>query len=364
MFFYNLTNDNAGRRTADRLLKLRRQLVDEGPPTKSLDTLLLATWNIREFDSPAYGPRLPEALFYIAEIISHFDLVAIQEVREDLTALEKIKQMLGASWHYIATDVTEGKAGNRERMAFLYDTRKVRFGGLAGEIVIPPVEIKNANGKKIRYDPTRQLYRTPFICGFHAGWAKFMLCTVHILYGKNQAQNPQREEEIRLLAEFLAKRATSDSSWSRNLVLLGDFNIFRRKDTTLQALTTAGFEIPPELQNVPATNTGKTKRHYDQITFAPRHRHFETTGRAGVFNYFKSVFRDTEEELETYKSAMGAALLTTSKGKPRDAKGQRKYYRTYWRTHQMSDHLPMWVELKIDFGEEYLQDLVGGSSPS
>lgn len=25
-----------------------------------------------------------------------------------------------------------------------------------------------------------------------------------------------------------------------------------------------------------------------------------------------------------------------------------------WRTYQMSDHLPKWVEVKIDFGEEYL----------
>ena len=111
MFFYSLTNDAAGKRTAERLLKLRRQLASEGPPRKGLDTLLLATWNIREFDSPAYGQRLPESLFYIAEIISHFDLVAIQEVRDDLSALEKIKQMLGTTWHYIATDVTEGKAG-------------------------------------------------------------------------------------------------------------------------------------------------------------------------------------------------------------------------------------------------------------
>jgi len=360
MFFYSLTNDTTGRRTAERLLDLRRQLAQEGPPKKGLDTLLLATWNIREFDSPAYGQRLPESLFYIAEIVSHFDLVAIQEVRDDLSALEKIKQMLGATWHYIATDVTEGKPGNRERMAFLYDTRKVRFGGLAGEIVIPPVEIQDANSRKIRYEPARQLYRTPFICGFHAGWSKFMLCTVHILYGKNRAQDPHRKEEIRLLAKFLAKRTRDDSSWSPNLVLLGDFNIFRRSDCTMQALTDAGFQVPPELQSVPATNTGSSKRHYDQITFAPRRRQFETTGRAGVFNFYKSVFRDTDEELETYRSAMGPALLTTSKGKPRDAKGQRKYYRTYWRTHQMSDHLPMWVELKVDFGEEYLRDLAGG----
>ncbi|MCG6860320.1 MAG: hypothetical protein LJE70_03415 [Chromatiaceae bacterium] len=28
-----------------------------------------------------------------------------------------------------------------------------------------------------------------------------------------------------------------------------------------------------------------------------------------------------------------------------------------WRTHQMSDHLPMWVELHIDFAPEYLDTI-------
>lgn len=28
-----------------------------------------------------------------------------------------------------------------------------------------------------------------------------------------------------------------------------------------------------------------------------------------------------------------------------------------WRTHQMSDHLPMWVELHIDFTPEYLDEV-------
>jgi len=64
--------------------------------------------------------------------------VAIQEVREDLSAIEQLKYILGdESWDYILTDVTEGRRGNRERMAFLYDAKKVRFGGLAGEIVLP-----------------------------------------------------------------------------------------------------------------------------------------------------------------------------------------------------------------------------------
>ncbi len=49
-------------------------------------TLLLATWNIREFDSGKYGYRDDEAYYYIAEILSRFDLIAIQEVRSGLLA--------------------------------------------------------------------------------------------------------------------------------------------------------------------------------------------------------------------------------------------------------------------------------------
>ena len=32
---------------------------------------------------------------------------------------------------------------------------------------------------------------------------------------------------------------------------------------------------------------------------------------------------------------------------------ERLHYRA-WRTHQMSDHLPMWIELKVDLGPKYL----------
>ncbi len=43
-----------------------------------------------------------------------------------------------------------------------------------------------------------------------------------------------------------------------------------------------------------------------------------------------------------------------SKGNVRTEKQRRAYYRNHWR-RQMSDHLTMWLELKIDYGEEYLK---------
>ena len=44
-----------------------------------------------------------------------------------------------------------------------------------------------------------------------------------------------------------------------------------------------------------------------------------------------------------------------SKGNVRTEKQRRAYYRDQWRRRQISDHLTMWLELKIDFGKEYLK---------
>lgn len=346
-FYYTIDNKTeSGRRTARNLLALKERLAAEIPRRTITDTLLLATWNIREFDSTKYGARTNEAFHYIAEIVSHFDLVAIQEVRDDLTALEQLRYLLGdETWDYILTDVTEGTRGNRERMAFLYDAKKVRFGGLAGEVVLP--ETRTPEGLV----PARQLARSPFVVGFQVGWFKFMLCTVHILYGTATAVDPERLEEIKVLSDFLVKRVKEPHAWAKNLILLGDFNIFRPTDVTLKAISDAGFVVPEQIQSLPS-NAARNK-HYDQIAFwAPHLERQLATLDAGVFDYYALLFRG--EDRETYVEAMGEAYRKKSDGTARDEAGKKRYYND-WRTYQMSDHLPMWVELKIDFGVEYLE---------
>jgi endonuclease/exonuclease/phosphatase family metal-dependent hydrolase len=334
-------------RAAAKLIALRRQLESELPPRNVAETLLLATWNIREFDSTKYGCRAAESLYYIAEIVSHFDLVAVQEVRGDLAALDAVQAILGGWWKYVVTDVTEGSGGNDERMAFLYDSRKVVFAGLAGEIVLPP-----AKGR-----PVPQLVRTPFLCGFKAGWSKFNLCTVHIYYGDAKRNNPTRVREIGNLAELLAKRAaagrtrqparpegaitTVRNREAENLILLGDFNIFEPEDETMKALLKPGFEIPEPLRVVP-----DRAKYYDQIVFLERRHRFGPALRAGVFDFYKTLFRLDEEPV--YAAMMGEKYAASKK--------KSAYYKQ-WRTYQMSDHLVLWAELRIDFGIDYLEGL-------
>jgi hypothetical protein len=117
--------------------------------------------------------------------------------------------------------------------------------------------------------------------------------------------------------------------------------------------------IPPELQSIPGTNVAKDK-YYDQIAFRVRPGRLDTTGRAGVFDLFEVVYRDEDEAL--YVAEMGERYHTTTKGVARDEKGKRSYYRTKWRrTHQLSDHLPMWIELRINYTEPYLQRLLAAA---
>jgi hypothetical protein len=82
---------------------------------------------------------------------------------------------------------------------------------------------------------------------------------------------------------------------------------------------------------------------------------FVPAGPAGVLDFFESVYR--EEDHAAYASQMPASYETKSDGTPRTDAEKQKYFKTYWRTYQMSDHLPMWVDLLIDYTDDYLDGL-------
>jgi len=333
-----MKNDEERVRITDKLLKLRAQLDRDIPPKSATDTLLLATWNIREFANN----RRTESLHYIAEIISRFDLVAVQEVSSDMTGLKKVISLLGHNWDYIVTDSTEGNAGGWERMAFIYDKCKVFFRNMAGELVLPD---KNLIGEK-----KLQFARTPFSVAFQASWFRFVLATVHILYGSSSKNDPQRVAEIDAVADFLRRRADREDV---SYILLGDFNIFGTDDSTMKALEKQGFYIPDAIKTHP-TDMGQT-RHYDQIAFKLKLDKnmtvfSESEQKAGAFNFAETIY--PLEDVGIYAKYFDARF---TEGKT-EAEIE-EYYRETWRTFQMSDHLPLWVELRVDFSDQYLQKI-------
>lgn len=61
----------------------------------------MATWNIREFNSKSL---INESYHYLAEIVSRFDLIAIQEVSPDLKTLERLMDFLEDNRDYLVTN--------------------------------------------------------------------------------------------------------------------------------------------------------------------------------------------------------------------------------------------------------------------
>jgi endonuclease/exonuclease/phosphatase family metal-dependent hydrolase len=341
----NFKNKDEQDRTITRLLALRTKIKNEVPQKTARETLLLATWNIREFKDN----RLAESLYYISEIIDCFDFVAVQEVSSDLKGLEKLMGFLGKHWAYIVTDSTEGSAGGGERMAFLYDTHKISFRNIAGEVVLPM--------EKVMSDGTLQFARTPFLAAFQAGWFKFTICTVHIYYGEtsiNSEGMKRRIAEIEYISKFLQKKSKNDEA---NYILLGDFNIEGMQHATFKALESGGFFVPNQLRDKP-TDLGQVK-NYDQIAFQVKEEDMlifsKAQGHAGVFKFHEVIM--TDADLEVYKPYFDPKNVEGKTDKQLQA-----YYKSKWRTFQISDHLPMWVELHIDFSEEYLNKIMKGGN--
>jgi hypothetical protein len=78
----------------------------------------------------------------------------------------------------------------------------------------------------------------------------------------------------------------------------------------------------------------------------------ETEQKAGAFNFCKSVYGI--EDLNIYQQYFPKKNIQEKTDKEIE-----KYYLSTWRTFQMSDHLPLWVELKIDFSNQYLERIYG-----
>jgi len=371
----NITPKKTRLRTLSGLTRLRQQLTSEMPKKTKRSTLILGTWNIRNFDDDRFknGPRSNEDFQYIAEIIARFDVIAVQEICNDLYPLEKVMYLLGNDYNYIVTDVTEGAGGNHERLGFIYDKNKVKFKGVAGELVLPSKMQITQGEKKLQFS------RTPFMCSFQAGWFKFLFSTVHIYFGSSSGEKfEHRVKEIDKVAKFLAKRAKADDA---NHILVGDFNIVKPGSEGFNALTKHGFEI---FQNNEGSNKDNTK-FYDQISFKTRENELQlvkSEKSKGVLQFFDSIYREEdfkafkpdlkktikkkiarmEEEIEKTKSAKiikskKKSIASWEKIMLNKNDELKKYYLKDWRTFHGSDHLPLWVELEIDFSDAYLEKL-------
>ncbi len=308
------------RRTAKGLKALRKRIEKADIPSSSLDeTINIATWNIREFGKKR---RRADAIHYIAEIVGNFDLVAITEVRDNLSDLERVLEILGPYWKVVFSDFSGDRPGNRERMAYVYDERAVTFTGLAAEADPPRKKV----GKN--YVAAIEWWRSPFMASFRAGSFDFILIAAHIRWGSGEAA---RVAPLQELANWIDKRRKEKFVFDKDIILMGDFNIPTTKSPTFKAITSKGLQIPKALRDVQTTNLAESLekgKRYDQILHYPRYvKCFTNNG--GVVDFYDGSF----------------ASLFSGLSK-RDC------------TYQLSDHLPLWIEVDVDTAEERLDQII------
>jgi len=316
------------RLVVEDVARLRRRIEDSGLPAKRTDyNLLVGTWNVRMFgdiyhdwgENPDSPKRNMRAMAYIAEIVRLLDVVAIQEVRRDTSGVRTLlDDFLGPAWGLLISDVTAGPQGNVERLAFIYDKRRVQPSGLAGEIVLPPTD---------EGDPVRQFARTPYVVGFRCADESFTLLTAHIKYGEASSE---RLEELEALAEYIAveirDRARAEGAEEGNLIVLGDFNVDKRGDNPLfRAFVSTGLTVPPQLRGLRTTYSTEPK-YYDQIAWFMGDLELLFNQCAGVIDFTGAVYQE----------------LTL---------GRMSY--------RVSDHFPLWVEFVVDRSTERMARTLG-----
>lgn len=302
----------------------------EALPRRTLDNnLLIATWNIRAFggltekwvseekDTPK---RDLHSVHVIAEILRQFDVIAVQEIRGNLKALRHTLKVLGSDWGLVLTDVTRGKAGNHERLGFLFDQRKIQMSGLAAQLVVPEEELNRIEPDALQ----RQFARTPYAVSFRCGTQTFILVTLHVLYGRSARE---RTPELRAIAVWLDRWARTMNEWdgNHNLIALGDFNIDRKGDERYEAFTSTGLEVPRELHDVPRTI-------------------FSDPQKSGKSHFYDQIAWFTEER---GRPALSLEYRNSGYFRFKDVALPRRDLSKTSLSWHISDHYPLWAEFEL-----------------
>lgn len=281
-------------------------------PEKSNNKLLMATWNIANL---GLQNRWQDHYTLIAEILSWFDIITIEEVNDNLEGLRAIEAELPS---YYELDFSD-KAGNNERTAFVYDGRKIKRLEMIGEVSVPPKDYKY-----IKIDDITTQFngfdRNPYLATFSFMQFNFMLIGVHIFFGSEEKKDVDRRAlETFALARYAYLRRKSKHAYMKNIIAMGDFNLpkVEKGDPIYDALTKKGLRLPNHSTKV-YSNINNDKQ-YDQIAFFPGLKSKITAH--GVFDFDSEIFPDLWQE-------------STSK------------FRSYLR-YYMSDHRPMWMQLDV-----------------
>lgn len=244
--------------------------VRYGLPDRVYGSVLVASFNIRKLGSTT--SRNNDTWKFLADVCRRFDLLAVQEIMDDLGGLRKLQGLMGPEFGMIVSDKTgafPGEPGVGERLGYIFNRSIVRRTEIATDIsydrskvlrtlgryndeihkAMAPYATKlndylakldeyNAGNRrtkpkrpklKVKMPTFLTFIRTPFCVSFeisgHPGTEpyQFMAINAHLYFGDFMAD--RRQEFDALMEWILARVRENDRAYYPNFILLGDLNL-------------------------------------------------------------------------------------------------------------------------------------------
>ncbi len=374
-----------------------------GLPARVEDSAVVASFNIRKLGKLRQegddSGRDEATMGFLRDVCKHFDLLAIQEVLEDMSAVRELKRLMGKKYGLVVSDTTgnfPGDPGNTERMAYIYNTDVVQRAELVTDLTYDRTEVlrrlyksrtkifkalddydarlKAGKKAKIKMPEFLAFIRTPFAAEFKIGSHDFVAINAHLHFGDYVTD---RRLEGRALMEWIVGKVRATESL--NAVLFGDLNLdfdnpkgdLKRIIGVAKELRDKGapgekpvrvsfpFLFPhpkpgqpvPEDSKVFRTNVLLTET-YDQIAIFSQDENLSQrleTRHTGHVN--KAAWRATKRGPDYgvfnftdlfSKALTGKRYDALKKAKPEAAKELIKKF-----DFNVSDHMPIWLRMPL-----------------
>ena len=361
-----------------------------GLPEREYGSVLLGSFNIRKLGSSR--ARNGDTWDFLAEICRSFDLLAVQEVMDDLSGLRRLMSLLGPDFDLIVSDVTgkfPGGSGLGERLGFIYRWSAVKRTEVATDITYDRTKVLNTiaegydefDGVMDPYAPKWRAYvagtrskprlnmpvfltfiRQPFCVSFeipgHPGTTpyQFMTINAHLNFGKTLLD---RELEFDALMDWIRGRAAMDHrAYYRDFLLMGDLNLnYDNPEKDLPGLEAKlkafnGRSGAAVNVNFPFLDTHATRTE----PFTTNARMDQTFDQIGLFSHDARLptFKDNAkmgqdprgpdygvfEFVRLFSDALLGKSFDSLAGSERS-----EFFARF--EHKVSDHMPLWMRLPL-----------------
>ena len=363
------------------------------------ESVVLASFNIRKLGRVKNRQR---ELAFMARFCARCDLVAIQEVQDDLEGLLHLKQKVDervsseGEFGLVVSDVTgevPGESGMAERLAFLYRRSRVRRTEVTSDIAIDRTGVlanfaaneealteawRDFNDKMAAFEkgerrtkPSFELpafltfTRSPHVAAFEipgtgsAAPIAFLAVNAHLLYGKPR----ERADEFMALVRWLAMRLQDEARMAApNFILLGDLNLDldkpgadqKRIEDFIRSMNDDAFGDPdrrriyfPFIDEHPVAgrirSNARLNQTYDQIAFFLGRQEKRLPN-----DLWKAAVEQHTDAFDFGVFNFAELFAEVTEGMPyaqlrQDAARLKAFGKHF--EHSVSDHMPIWVRL-------------------